>query len=381
MESHSNSRETILAFSLAALVVFFAIAGIATRLYHDQQASMAQQWYQRGNAEVTAAHATAAVEDFSNALVYSRDNGLFELHLAQALMAAGRPEEAQARLEELWERTPSSGIVNLELARLAAQRGDLSEAVRYYNNAIFGVWEGGAKQQERRRDAEFELYEFLMNQGQGPQGEAELMAIAAALPADPALHIQVGKLMLGNSDFAHALSEFRAALEVDRAQPEALAGTGESAFQLGDYPTAVSYLEQAVRKETTDPMARQLLEISQAVLDMDPFNPRLGASERARRASSAFIVAMARLDSCTGRKIQDRTATPPADLQNLYSQARKMQVQGNPNYLQRHPEEIGPLMDLVANLETAAVKRCGESSEVADRALLLIARRREGAQP
>ena len=84
-----------------------------------------------------------------------------------------------------------------------------SEAVRYYNNAIYGVWEGEAKQQERRRDAEFELYRFLMDQGQRPQGEAELMAIAAALPADPALHIQVGKLMLGNSDFAHALSEFR----------------------------------------------------------------------------------------------------------------------------------------------------------------------------
>ena len=79
MGTHSHSRETILAFGLVVLVVFFAITAVASRLYHDQQASMAQRWYQRGNAEVTAVHAAAAVEDFSNALVYSRDNGLFEL--------------------------------------------------------------------------------------------------------------------------------------------------------------------------------------------------------------------------------------------------------------------------------------------------------------
>ena len=51
-----------------------------------------------------------------------------------------------------------------------------------------------------------------------------------------------------------------------------------------------------------------------------------------------------------------------------------MQAQGSANYLQRHPEEIGPLMDLVATLELAALKSCGESSEAADQALLLIAR-------
>ena len=155
-----------------ALVVSFAIAGLVTRLYHDQQASMAQQWYQRGNAKLAAGHAAADADDFSNALVYSRGNDLFELRLAQAFIAAGRRDEAQAHLEELWERTSSSGIVNLELARLAAQKGDTSEAVRYYNNAIYSVWEGEAEQQERRRDAEFELYKFLMNQGAEASGRS-----------------------------------------------------------------------------------------------------------------------------------------------------------------------------------------------------------------
>ena len=47
-------------------------------------------------------------------------------------------------------------------------------------------------------------------------------------------------------------------------------GAGEAAFQLGDYPTAVRYLEQAVRSKTSDPVARQLLETSQAVLIWTP---------------------------------------------------------------------------------------------------------------
>ena len=123
MADAGHSRETVLTFSLAALALAFTVAGTATRLYHDQQNSMAQQWYQRGNAELAAGHAAAAVEDFSNAVVYARNNDVFALRLAQAFLAADRPEEARAHLEELWERNPGSGIVNLELARLAEDCG------------------------------------------------------------------------------------------------------------------------------------------------------------------------------------------------------------------------------------------------------------------
>ena len=379
-DSTSHTRETVLGVSLAALALAFTVAGTASKLYHAQQASMAQQWYQRGNAELAAGHAAAAVEDFSNAVVYARDNDLFALRLAQAFIAAGRPQEAQTHLEELWGRTPSSGIVNLELARLAARSGDVGEAVRSYNNAIYGVW-SGTQQQETRRSAEFELYGFLMSEGQKPQAEAELMAIASALPADPALHIQVGKLMLSGGDFPHALNEFRLALEASPEESEALAEAGKAAFELGDYASAVRYLEQAIRNKTPDPMAAQLLETSRAAISLDPFDTRLGTLDNGRRASRALNLAIARLDSCTRKRIEDPAATPPPELQSLYSQARKMRAQATPAYLQSHPDGIGPLMDLVANVETAALKICGESPEAADRALLLIAHRHGSSQP
>jgi tetratricopeptide (TPR) repeat protein len=380
-ESGFHVREKILAFSFATLVVFFGLTGVAVRQYHSTQASVAQQWYQRGDSELTAGHATKAVDDFNNALVYSRDNNLFELRLAQAFIAAGRAPEAQAHLEELWERTPGSGIVNLELARVAAQRGDSSEAIRYYNNAIYGVWEGEADQQGKRRDAAYELYQFLISQGQRPQAEAELMAIAAALPANPALHVHLGEVMLSNGEFANARNEFRSALEVDRTQPQALEGAGEASFQLADYPAAVRYLDQATRNKNPNPAVKPMLAVSQAVLELDPFDSRLSGSERAGRASRSFALAVARLDSCTGLNVHDHAAAPPVDIQAIYSQAQKTEALATPSYLQRHPEEIASLMVIVMNMETAAVSKCGEPTAPEDRALLLITRSREAGQP
>jgi predicted Zn-dependent protease len=380
LELGRRSREAVLAFSLIALAACFAITGIGSRYYHHQQESMAQQWFQRGDAELTAGHATTAVDDFGNALVYARDNDLFELRLAEALIAAGRAPEAQAHLEELWARTPSSGIVNLELARLVAERGDVNDAVRYYNNAIYGLWGGEANGQGRRRDAEFELYSFLMENGQSAAAEVELLAIAAGLPSSPTLHVRVAKIMLGNGDYRHALSEFSSALAVDHTDSDALAGAGEAAFQLGDYSAAVRYLEQATRSKTTDPVAREHLETSQALLSLDPLEPRLGVGEGAERSSSALTFAIARLDACIRLKTQNPAASPPGDLEDIYLQMRKMRAQKSVDYLRRHPEEIGSLMDLISTAETVALKNCGEPSEPSDRALLLIARRREGSQ-
>ena len=363
------------------LVSLFLVTGALIKLANDKEKSLAQYWYRRGNEDLAKARFAVAIDDFSNSLVYSRDNNLFERRLAEAFVADGRLEEARGHLEGLWDRAPSNGIVNLELARLAAKRGDAENAVRYYNNAIYGVWDGTTDQQQRRRDTQFELYRFLASQGQDAQADALLMTIAAGLPANPALHVQVGNLLYKDGLFQRALGEFRAALQVDRSQRDALAGAGESAFQLGDYPNAVRYLDQAVRAKNPDAQARQFLDIARAVLELDPFDPRLGAGERGRRASRAFGLAVARLKSCAQEKGEDLTAkSPQTDLQNLYSRVRKTQLQSSPLYLERHTDEIAPLMDLTADLEEGAAKGCGESSDAADRALLLLARRRGGAQ-
>ncbi|MBI1984448.1 MAG: tetratricopeptide repeat protein, partial [Acidobacteria bacterium] len=238
-------REHALLLSFPVLLVLFVVTGIAARSYHAKQRSLAVEWHGRGEVDLRAGRAERAIEDFRTALVYSRENALYRLRLAQALIAANRADEARAYLLTLWEREPGNGTVNLELARLAAGKGKIGEAARYYHNAIFGVWEENPE--ERRRQVRLELCQFLVSRGARNEAQAALIELAGDLPKDAALYASVGALFLRTEDFARALELFKQALDINRRQKAALAGAGEAAFQMANYGEARRYLERAAR--------------------------------------------------------------------------------------------------------------------------------------
>ena len=203
-------------------------------------------------ANLKAGQPEQAIIDFRTALIYSHDNDDYQLHLAQALLAANHAEEARVYLSELWERHPEGAVVNLELGRLSARARDIDQALRYYHNAIYGEWEGAIVSQQRR-EARLELYQFLLSRGAKSQAEAELEALAAELPADANLHTQVGNLFLKSGQFNRALSEYTAALNVDKNHLEALAGAGEAEFHLNNFRYALPYLWRAMKHDPQTP--------------------------------------------------------------------------------------------------------------------------------
>ena len=72
--------------------------GFASNRYHQKRTALALEWYARGEANLLAKdsrRAIRAIDDFRTALVYSPENDLYRLHLAEALMAAGRLDEAR----------------------------------------------------------------------------------------------------------------------------------------------------------------------------------------------------------------------------------------------------------------------------------------------
>ncbi len=150
-------------------MIAFAITGFAARLYHGRRAELARSWFDRGNAELKAGRAAAALSDFRTALIYAQhelppeqQQQVYELDLAEALAATNRPNEARSYLLDLWERAPGNSHINLELARLAARTGDEADAKRYYNGAIYGVWDESAEGIFRSRmDTRLELYRYL----------------------------------------------------------------------------------------------------------------------------------------------------------------------------------------------------------------------------
>src|SRR5574337_598789 len=98
-------RNTLLLLSFLLLIVLFIATGFLTKWFHAQEKARAEGWYSRGERELGAGQVEAALAGFRTALAYSRDNRLYRLRLAQALVAARRPEEARAYLLGLWERS------------------------------------------------------------------------------------------------------------------------------------------------------------------------------------------------------------------------------------------------------------------------------------
>lgn len=377
-----HSRETILLLCVLGLVIAFGITGFAARLYHGRRAELAQSWFDRGNSELKAGHAAAALSDFRAALVYAQrelppeQQQQFELEFVQALIANGNRDEARSYLLDMWERSPGNSRVNLQLARLAAQVGNDADAKRYYNGAIYGVWDENADDVLRSRmDTRLELYRYLMERAEKPEAQAELLAIAAAVPPDAALHAQVGQLMLQAAQPQAALDEFQRALRFGPRNYQALAGTGEANFQLGNDQQVVRYLEAAIREaaqqkrrpgQQTDPardaeeaQVMHHLAIAEASLALNPHAPGLDPTERARRAVRAYDAAVARIRACAS---EHGIALPEPGV-NLAPFTRAASDEVAVAALARHVEQLDPLMEFVYQMESTATENCGPPSD------------------
>src|SRR5437763_5480792 len=91
------TREPLILAALTALaVVFFVAVGGLSHLYHAQQQSLGERWFNRGAVDLKAQRFGDAAVEFRAALLYSRDNYSYQLNLAEALLGEKRTDEAYA---------------------------------------------------------------------------------------------------------------------------------------------------------------------------------------------------------------------------------------------------------------------------------------------
>ena len=135
-------REVVLLVVLSVVVVipFFIFTRSMAARNRAMNIEVASTWYRIGQEQLQSGNTTDALESFRNAATNDHDNSQYTLVLATALAAADHIEEARQAMLRLRASAPESGEINLNLARLSAKEGQTSEAVRYYHNALFGVW-------------------------------------------------------------------------------------------------------------------------------------------------------------------------------------------------------------------------------------------------
>jgi tetratricopeptide (TPR) repeat protein len=375
----SVPRNTLFLLSFLALIILFWGASFAVKAFRAKEREAAQKWYASGERDLTSGRPEAGLEDFRSALVYSRSDPRIELRLAHTLAAAGHFPEARAYLLNLWEREPGDGTVNLELARLEAHSGSTSQTVQYYHNAVDGQWEDNPA--EHRRQARLELAEFLLKAGQKTQAQAELIALAADLPRDPALETQVGALLLNAGEYEHAAGLFREALRLRPNYSPALEGAGEASFEIGHYSDTRHYFVRASRQTPLSTQSQSHLELATLVVESDPLAPRLSSQERVRRTLRALNQSMERLNGCAaGRGVSFANESQPSDLQNLHALAAALRPKVREARLARDPDLMMKVTDLVFAIEKVTERECGEPLGL-DLALLLLARMQEGGNP
>lgn len=341
--------------------------------FHEQEKALARHMYAQGLADQQSGRLDRAVEDFRAALSYDRNNFDYQLSLARALRDSGRTDEAEAYLITLWEQQPQDGFVNLALARLEVRKDSVQDALRYYHSAIYGVWPSDSD--THRSQAQLELINFLLDHKALPQAQAELITLAASLTTDAAAHVRTADLFIRAHDPAHALAEYQAALRHDPNLVAAMAGAGESAFALGRYRTAETYLERAARKNPGDAHVAQLSQTATLILESDPYAQGISQGERRSRLQSAWTRAGERLQTCA--RSQPPTSESNADFAALHARWLELKPQIDHLLPMSDDDVSDQAMTLIAMIERQTAKACGPASD-ADQALLTISQNRLG---
>jgi tetratricopeptide (TPR) repeat protein len=366
----------LVALTLITVIAFIAV-GRLVRAFDSRQRAIAADMYHRGIVDRNHRDFKLAANHFRAALSFDRNNDVYQLNLAESLAALGKDHDDQARtyLLNLWDRAPQDGQVNLELARLAANENQHDEALRYYHNAIYGIWKDSTGASRRR--TRLELVDFLIARNEKTQAQSELIASAASLPPEVAPHARIAERLLRVNDYTDALGQYRAILEIDRKNANAMRGAGETAFLLADFRTAQRYLQSAKDHGLQDPEADRMLQIADLVLSNDPFRRRLTDKERRDRTLAAFNRAGQRLQDCA-KQIGENLNTTGAQLQPLHVQWTKLKPRVGAAYRSSNSDIAETAMDLVFQIEQQTAQECGQPTAL-DQALLLIANNRDGA--
>lgn len=350
-------------------IVFLVIAGLATvdrlleRAQNSEVRRLAQHSYVDGLQLRRAGKAEEAVEAFRKAHALERANSQYELQLIDALIQAGKPEEADQLLRELLEREPNNGRANLYAAHLRIAEGKIAAAESYYHRAIYGEWADDASAQ--RIAVRMELAEFLATRGKQEELLAELLPLQEETAKNPAAQRRIAQLFVVAGSPSRAIDEYRSLIRQNPKDADAYAGLGETELQMGSYRSAREAFLRAVARKPHDSSLQGKAELSTTLDALDPTVRKLTSDEKYRRSLRILELARANLQICLSTNPQ-AASTSTQQLAASMDEALKEKRPSDSN------EASEQILSLAEDAWQARMKLCGNSIPAEDEPIRLI---------
>lgn len=306
----------LVVITIALTALDRALAKIESTELHDT----AQRSYLAGYNLLQAGKAAEAIDPLRQAHAVERDNPEYELALITAFVDSGRTADAEPLMNEMLQREPNDGHVNLIAARLKAKEGNAAEAEAYYHRAIYGEWPDDAA--AHRIAARLELIDDLIKTGELTRRDRQqaLLAELVSLDAEPAAGADVRKrlarlfLMAGSP--ARAADIYREMAAKNPKDIAAYEGLGEAELEEGQYGSARAAFSEAFFRSPNNPAIQSHLQILNTVVALDPELRNLTSEEKYRRSIHILDMARTGLAEClakNSRPDSDETTKLMAD--------------------------------------------------------------------
>ena len=183
----------------------------------------------------------------------------FYLELGEAWLAAGKPSNAVAPLEEAQRRKPGSPVVTLNLAGALTESGQGTRAVTLLNQAV-----------ELTPDDALLWYQLGVTHTKAGREDQAIAALERAVALDPAqadAHNLLGAALAGSGNLDRAGKEFELALEINPDLPEALGNLGHLLAAHRDFARAVFYCARSIQLKPDDAEVRTNYAVALASLN------------------------------------------------------------------------------------------------------------------
>lgn len=381
-------QDTVTLISLVLLII--VLSGLTWLLFHSfktHEIDLARRWKHRGEVALEKDDPKVAINALRSALAYKPDRST-EIELAEALAKDGRIHEAVAYFTTLRDSEPGSGIINLQLARLAAHQNLQAQAVNYYQTALDGTWEGDGY--KRRRDVRLELAGYFISIHQFTHARTQLLIAAGNAPHQPGTLLKIAAMLEQCQSPADALQIYRNLAKQRNPSWQALAGAGRIAYQLGQFELALPYLDRALYSRAfsaqTSPLQtsiRNMQSTTSQILALYP-SADLTIRVRALRILHDVAVARKRFHECEAPVAAAVDAAPPppgttpsatllspavqtnplpqasqVNARSLAARWAKVPRDANIFRLEQNPQWEQTLMQLVYDTELDAARQCG----------------------